>query len=104
VDIEGDEWKTFEKLFTQGPLPFGQLLIELHYEDVPTTFRFFDGMEKAGFRIFSRETNLAPTVLGELPVAIEYSFIHPDTFGKKDPRVASTLQAMGPYPNRENGE
>lgn len=51
VDVEGAEWSTFAPLFASGLLPFGQLLIEMHYKDVPTTFDFFHNMEKAGYRV-----------------------------------------------------
>ena len=36
VDIEGDEWTVFDQILAMpGPLPFDQLLIELHFQDVP---------------------------------------------------------------------
>jgi hypothetical protein len=65
VDIEGDEWGVFAALIAElgskqegadpedaeggGPglqFPFGQLLIELHYKDMPSTFDFFFGMQR----------------------------------------------------------
>jgi hypothetical protein len=56
VDIEGDEWGVFAALIAELgakngedgalQLPFGQLLIELHYKDMPSTFDFFFGMKR----------------------------------------------------------
>lgn len=61
-------------------LPFGQLLIELHYHSMESMDNFFRGMRAAGFFIFSREVNLLPTMFGHKPFAAEYSFINPATF------------------------
>jgi hypothetical protein len=104
VDVEGAEWGVFDSLFEERHLPFGQLLIELHYESTPATFRFFNGMEAQGFRAFSRETNYNPCVLGKLPTAIEYSFIHPGGHkAGRDPAAGGALAALPPYP-RQSGE
>jgi hypothetical protein len=105
VDVEGAEWDAFAPLFAAGaPLPVGQLLIELHYKDVNATFRFFEEMEKGGFRVFSRETNYHPCVTGKMPVAIEYSFLHPATYftGQPAPQSKQVLAALPPH-KRENG-
>lgn len=104
VDVEGAEWASFAPVFAAGPLPVGQLLIELHYKDVATTFDFFSHLEAAGFRIFSRETNYHPCVTGKMPVAIEYSFIQPDTYpkGLPSPQSKKMLAALPPY-QRHNG-
>ena len=84
VDIEGSEWEVFANLLpkqpAEGHLHFGRTVgevsIELHYKDVDSAFEFFEGMDRHGFRIFSRETNYHPCVTGRgLPVAIEYSFV-----------------------------
>lgn len=94
VDIEGSEWPVFNEILhrarrirnekSQGGnswnLPFGQLLIELHYEDTPSIVEFFSGLAEFGFSAFSREINLQPCLDGRLPFAVEYSFIHPSFF------------------------
>lgn len=61
-------------------LPFGQLLIELHYQSLDSMDRFFKKLHQYGFLIFSREINLLPTLTGKVPFAAEYSFINPETF------------------------
>lgn len=104
VDVEGAEWASFAPVFAAGPLPVGQLLIELHYKDVATTFDFFGQLEKQGFRAFSRETNYHPCVTGKMPIAIEYSFVHPTTFPKGDALPASKAMLAGlPTYQRQNG-
>lgn len=93
VDVEGNEWEVFLQLFQDRlgslrmvpsqvahTLPFGQLLIELHYMNISTTHLFFSGMEKLGFYVFSREFNLDPCLYGNLPQASEYSFINPHSY------------------------
>jgi hypothetical protein len=97
IDIEGSEWEIFHDLFQRarhirsaaskttagGPtwtLPFGQLLIELHYENTSSTVEFFSGMAEFGFLPFSREINLQPCLDGRLPFAVEYSLIHSSFF------------------------
>ncbi|EKU20156.1 alpha 1,2-mannosyltransferase [Nannochloropsis gaditana CCMP526] len=104
VDVEGAEWASFAPVFGAGPLPVGQLLIELHYKDVATTFDFFTNLEGAGFRAFSRETNYHPCVTGKMPVAIEYSFVHPYTYPTGDPTPASkAMLARQPDYEPKNG-
>lgn len=83
VDIEGAEWLLFDDLFQNSnkertPLPVGQLLIELHYQSMTKTNNFFKGMQSLGFLPYSREINLQPCLAGGKPVAVEYSFIHPE--------------------------
>lgn len=85
VDIEGSEWKVFSSLLGNlkgffGTIPVGQILVELHFESMTTTDSFFTAMADAGFVSISREINLQPCVEGRKPVAVEYSFINPDTF------------------------
>jgi len=85
VDIEGAEWAVFRELLSRangrsGLFPFGQLLIELHYESVESTAEFFLGMMRHGFLAFSREVNLQPCLNGRPPVAVEYSFINAGSF------------------------
>jgi hypothetical protein len=96
VDIEGSEWPVFRDLIHRAktdllskksnrahrysPLPFGQLLIELHYDSVEVTVEFFDGLRQLGYLPYSREINLQPCLNGDRPVAVEYSFIHSSFF------------------------
>jgi hypothetical protein len=95
IDIEGSEWPVFHELFERArrirtekllsgnpswTLPFGQLLIELHYEDMPSVVEFFSGMAEFEMLPFSREINLQPCLDGRLPFAVEYSFIHASFF------------------------
>lgn len=83
IDCEGCEWDVFDALLEGGgPLPFNQLLIELHLDNATghqaihdNMFKFFEGMEARGFRAYAREVNIGPTLTGQLPVACEYSFI-----------------------------
>lgn len=99
VDIEGAEWTVFRDIFERRrgqrgealPLPFGQLLIELHFQAVSTTVEFFRGMTVHGFRPFSREINLQPCLSGQKPLAVEYSFINPSQFfaGDSDPTTSA---------------
>jgi hypothetical protein len=79
-------------------LPFGQLLIELHYSTVAEADRFFTNMYRAGFLSFSREINLAPTVYGNPASACEYSFINPNIYFLKgaDQRPAHLQQPPPP--------
>ena len=62
IDVEGAEWSIFLEYFDTGsPLPFTQILVEIHLpaalqisEDVfGIVRRFFGGMDRAGYRIFS---------------------------------------------------
>ena len=82
VDIEGSEWAVFADLFgsfdnnNMQRLPFGQLLIELHFESNEKTIDFFAGASMHGYYPFSREINLQPCIAGRNPVAVEYSFIN----------------------------
>jgi hypothetical protein len=56
VDVEGYEWEAFEEIFSAGPpLPFGQLLIEVHIEDFGKARKFFDDAERLGLRMFFKE-------------------------------------------------
>ena len=58
IDCEGCEWDVFDALLEGGsPLPFNQLLIELHLDNATghqaihdNMFKFFEGMEARGFR------------------------------------------------------
>jgi len=76
-------------------LPFGQLLIELHYHSMESMDNFFRGMRAAGFFIFSREVNLLPTMFGHKPFAAEYSFINPSTFYRSSGTGGSVGRGIG---------
>ena len=90
IDVEGAEWEILPHLLkpkseTNAPA-FGQLLVELHYVSVPAVFTFFDVLTKHGFVSFSREINLQPCLTGQLPLAVEYSFINPTSFFDENKR------------------
>lgn len=59
VDIEGHEWEAFlsDIFASEGPLPFGQLLIEVHVENFRLAGKFFDVAEQRGLRMFFKEPN-----------------------------------------------
>lgn len=97
VDIEGSEWDTFRSLLPQKALPFGQLLIELHFRDVIEVFEFFENMDTHGFRIFMRETNHNPCAAGKLPIAVEFSLINPEAYFQATPHPAA-VQAIAALP------
>lgn len=94
VDIEGSEWETFKAMLPEVSLPFGQLLIELHFKDTLEVFNFFDNMDTHGYRIFMRETNHNPCAAGKLPIAVEFSLINPQVV----PRL-STPHCLPPLPS-----
>jgi hypothetical protein len=75
VDIEGAEWAVFDALDKENYWPFDQLLIELHFVNLAKTLGFFFGLENAGFRVFSRETNFNPCAQKRLPTAIEFGLV-----------------------------
>ena len=104
MDIEGSEWETFKSLLPEAVLPFGQLLIELHFSGTYEIFNFFENMETHGFRVFSRETNHNPCVTGLKPVAVEFSIINPAYYfgGKADAEAAKSI-ALRPSPPKYNG-
>lgn len=89
VDIEGSEWDTFRAMLPEKALPFGQLLIELHFRDVAEVFAFFENMDTHGFRIFMRETNHNPCAAGKLPIAVEFSLINPEAYFQGTPAPAA---------------
>ncbi|GAB5029578.1 glycolipid 2-alpha-mannosyltransferase [Nannochloropsis oceanica] len=98
VDIEGSEWDTFKAMLPEKALPFGQLLIELHFRDVVEVFEFFENMDTHGFRIFMRETNHNPCAAGKLPIAVEFSLINPQAYFGGVPQPAA-VQAIAARPN-----
>lgn len=104
VDIEGSEWDTFRAMLPERALPFGQLLIELHFRDVSEVFEFFENMDTHGFRIFMRETNHNPCAAGKLPIAVEFSLINPHVYFSGAPHPAA-VQAIAarPMPTTYNG-
>jgi len=85
MDIEGFEWDVFLEIFEKKlPMPFTQILVELHTSMIKDHLgsqlsvlrRFFRGMEDAGYRIFSLEPNFSNTA-----EVLEYSFIKVDRNG-----------------------
>jgi len=104
VDIEGSEWDTFKAMLPEKALPFGQLLIELHFRDVVEVFEFFENMDTHGFRIFMRETNHNPCAAGKLPIAVEFSLINPQAYfgGVPQPAAVQAIAAR-PTPPTYNG-
>lgn len=79
VDIEGMEFEVFAQLEGARFWPFDQLLIEVHYEDVPKTLRLFRALENAGYRVFSRETNYNPCAQNRPPIAVEFGFVRKES-------------------------
>jgi len=104
VDIEGSEWETFKGLMNEKALPFGQLLIELHFSTTEEIFGFFENMDVHGYRVFSRETNHNPCAAGRKPVAVEFSLINTDYYfsGKPDPEAVKAI-SLRPSPPKYNG-
>ena len=98
IDVEGAEWNILPHLLRKkegSSIPvFGQLLIELHYQSVPVVFDFFNSLSQHGFVSFSREVNLQPCLTGQLPRAVEYSFIHPDSFFNINSRFSNPPAAV----------
>lgn len=87
IDIEGGEWGVLLELLDHDlPMPFTQILIEIHTVfGIPVGTpvaeilqRFFRGMDKAGYRIFATEPNY--NAAGN--TCIEFSFIKVDNKGR----------------------
>ncbi|CAB9507752.1 Pfam:DUF672 [Seminavis robusta] len=97
IDCEFCEWFTYED-WLKPELDIRQLLLEVH--NLPTSLpdpqknkggryfpvsmslspnKFFDGLEKAGFAMFSKEPNIHPLAQGN---GVEFAYIklHPDFF------------------------
>jgi hypothetical protein len=83
---------------TPWSLPFGQLLIELHYSTVKAADEFFTSMYRSGYLTFSREINLIPTAHGHPPAACEYSFINPNVFFLEEVEQRPTHLQIAPPP------
>lgn len=86
MDGDGAEWGIFVDLVESGaPMPYSQILLELHtpYTDgvsedkMDVIRRFFKGMAKASYRVFSAEPNL----VANAREFYEYSFIKVDKQG-----------------------
>lgn len=66
IDIEGNEFDSLEVFidnFHGGPLPFGQLQLEVHarnsaWEEFPKFLKWWEKLEAAGLRPFFSEPNL----------------------------------------------
>jgi len=85
VDIEGAEYTAMESLIRAYkeknlPLPFGQLLIELHVWGEWDNFEKFKGwwelLEEAGLRPFWTEPNIPHAAFVHPPNVAEWSFIN----------------------------
>ena len=85
IDIEGAEWGIFIELIENGSsLPFTQILVEVHTDgtsqvsDNPIEVyeRFFNGLAKVGYRMFSAEPNVIDS-----NNFFEFSFIKVDERG-----------------------
>jgi len=84
IDIENSEFPTMDDLisFYDGrPLPFGQLLIEIHawtwtHPKAKPLIKWFENLEKAGLRPFMAEPNLVAANYHGAPQLCEYSFIN----------------------------
>lgn len=82
MDIEGWEFETLNAFLnsteiTERKSPFCQILTELHEAmgyNLEAWIRLFENLEKRGFRLFSKEANLACTV------CYEFSFLHMSCF------------------------
>lgn len=84
VDIENSEYGMMDdliKFYDGRPLPFGQLLIELHawtwtHPKANTLVRWFEKLEKAGLRPFMSELNAVAARYHSVPQLSEFSFIN----------------------------
>ncbi|KAH7338569.1 methyltransferase domain-containing protein [Rhizoctonia solani] len=84
VDIEGAEFDVLAesiKYYTDNglPLPFGQLQLEIHSENVPFEkfLKWWEELEAAGLRPFHTETNLiVVSWWRSKPTFSEYSFLN----------------------------
>lgn len=90
VDIEAAEWNVFDEIRPEQLRNVDQLLIELHFPQhtsnrngpdlgVRQVFSLFRKCEAAGLFPFSWEVNHNPSVRGNKPWAIEYSFVRHDS-------------------------
>ena len=89
VDIEGAEYDVFDELFSSGFLDVDQILVEVHLQQLNTAGsvvqtpsklrmqldRFFEVLEKAGFRLFHKEINILWSRPMYSNMGIEYAFI-----------------------------
>jgi len=81
MDVECSEWEALKRIlkdFTVGPLPFSQLLVEIHFFKVPETERpkmllsLSKSLEDVGLRLFKSELN----IWGVPYCCSEYSFLN----------------------------
>ncbi|KAG8706909.1 hypothetical protein FRC08_000798 [Ceratobasidium sp. 394] len=83
IDIEGAEFGTLKSLINYykdvGPLPFGQLQLEIHASKISFSdfLRWWEDLEEAGLRPFWTEPNLLFTNwMRNAPAFTEYSFLN----------------------------
>ncbi|KAG8719809.1 hypothetical protein FRC09_010588 [Ceratobasidium sp. 395] len=83
IDIEGAEFETLKSFVDfykdLGPLPFGQLQLEIHANKISFTqfLTWWEDLEEAGLRPFWTEPNLLVTNwMRNAPMYSEYSFIN----------------------------
>ncbi|CAD6572594.1 MAG: hypothetical protein CYPHOPRED_004889 [Cyphobasidiales sp. Tagirdzhanova-0007] len=86
VDVEGAEFQVLPDIieeFGDNSLPFEQLLLELHVNEVrPTAYDakafigFWNTLEAAGLRAFASELNYPALHFTEYPQAIEINFLN----------------------------
>jgi FkbM family methyltransferase len=70
VDVEGMEHAVVRQLERDGWPSIGQVLMEVHYRNLDQYIGTMLALERAGFRLFSKEKNLLCTD------CFEYSWIH----------------------------
>jgi len=84
MDVEGSEFKALERIlqdFTAGPLPFSQLLVEIHLPGPATgkpkiLLAFAKSLEDAGLRAFQSELNFVHSIrVGDLRLS-EFAFLN----------------------------
>ncbi|KAG8929810.1 hypothetical protein FRC01_003733, partial [Tulasnella sp. 417] len=83
IDLEGWEFAALVPLFEayrELPLPFGQLQLEIHANEMPLdkVLEWWELLEASGLRPFHAEPNLIYTNInrGNLPTIVDYSFIN----------------------------
>jgi len=84
MDVEGAEFDSLTRILKDFPgvLPFSQLLVEIHLNEVPPEEKpkFFlplwKSWEEAGLRPFQSELNYLTLQMGEERICIEFSFLN----------------------------
>jgi len=81
IDVEGSEYEVLKEIvsrFSGQPLPFGQLQMEIHAWEGNFTYwlEWWEILESAGLRPFSRELNYPAAAYRHAPTVVEYGFIN----------------------------